>query len=495
MRGRGRRPDAPAHETDRAGATRRPNPPFRGPVETPFVPPWRWNDPARGAPLAPDVARYFGERLAWDFSGVRMHTDPDAGRTAQELSARAFTVGNDVVFAPGEYAPATARGQALLAHELAHVIQQDGQEPAAQPKLEVGASSSAPESAADAAARAMFDPTAEHGSSTALALRDQLRRARPVPGTVQRLATWAGDFTTDHYHTRRTGGAPEGVDIKIRFAPGPLVNATKVGLVQTARTVDTGVVAFAGDNAAEIATNKAHALTGGAAAGTLIDQLADRGNPLYATKIPGKHDTLASTPTTVAFGQHGWRFNDALGAEQKQDAWITDNPGWAPPLAANSTQTFETTALAVAGEQTGTYYGTVRWGWRTNAAGKYERLDFRLGSADVPSSTFLRAAQKWNAGTTVTGAATIDLPTTALRRFANAADVEVVSDPADPAGSLIGKLDKNVTVEVTNRGGGRPFNAGVAAADRWWMVTVTEGALAGRVGWIMNSHLAAKKIP
>ena len=61
-----------------------------------------------------------------DFSAVRVHTDPPAAASARAVNARAYTVGRDIVFAAGEYQPATAGGKRLLAHELAHVAQQAG---------------------------------------------------------------------------------------------------------------------------------------------------------------------------------------------------------------------------------------------------------------------------------------------------------------------------------------------------------------------------------
>ena len=61
-----------------------------------------------------------------DFSGVRVHTGAAAARSASDVGARAYTVGDDIVFGGANYAPFTARGQALLAHELGHVVQQRG---------------------------------------------------------------------------------------------------------------------------------------------------------------------------------------------------------------------------------------------------------------------------------------------------------------------------------------------------------------------------------
>ena len=65
-------------------------------------------------------------RFGEDFSGVRVHADDRADAAASALGARAFTAGPNVVFARGAYAPATATGRELLAHELAHVLQQGG---------------------------------------------------------------------------------------------------------------------------------------------------------------------------------------------------------------------------------------------------------------------------------------------------------------------------------------------------------------------------------
>ncbi len=79
-----------------------------------------------GMPLPPTVRGYFEPRFGCDFGAVRIHTDQAAGDVARSVGARAFTVGTDLAFAPGQYAPGTAAGRRLLAHELTHVIQQGG---------------------------------------------------------------------------------------------------------------------------------------------------------------------------------------------------------------------------------------------------------------------------------------------------------------------------------------------------------------------------------
>jgi hypothetical protein len=62
-------------------------------------------------------------RFGHDFSGVRVHTDRKAAESARAVNAEAYTVGRDVVFGAGRYAPGTGEGHRLIAHELAHVLQ------------------------------------------------------------------------------------------------------------------------------------------------------------------------------------------------------------------------------------------------------------------------------------------------------------------------------------------------------------------------------------
>jgi hypothetical protein len=67
---------------------------------------------------------FMASRLGEDFDDVRVHTDAEAARSAHDVGARAYTVGHHVVFGRGEYQPQAPSGRRLLAHELAHVVQQ-----------------------------------------------------------------------------------------------------------------------------------------------------------------------------------------------------------------------------------------------------------------------------------------------------------------------------------------------------------------------------------
>jgi len=77
-----------------------------------------------GQPLPASVRSFLEPRFGADFSAVRFHTDANAQSLARSVNAQAFTVGRDVVFGAGHYAPETDRGKRLLAHELTHTLQQ-----------------------------------------------------------------------------------------------------------------------------------------------------------------------------------------------------------------------------------------------------------------------------------------------------------------------------------------------------------------------------------
>lgn len=83
-------------------------------------------NPGSGQPLDPINRAFFEHHFGYDFSHVRIHTNNQASESARAVNALAYTVGQDVVFGMGQYAPATKAGKKLLGHELAHVVQQGG---------------------------------------------------------------------------------------------------------------------------------------------------------------------------------------------------------------------------------------------------------------------------------------------------------------------------------------------------------------------------------
>lgn len=94
-----------------------------------------------GQPLDAQTRAFMEPRFGHDFSQVRVHTNARAGESATAVNALAYTVGRNVVFGTGQYAPGTMEGRRLLAHELTHVVQQkSSQTVVPQAKLEVNRS-------------------------------------------------------------------------------------------------------------------------------------------------------------------------------------------------------------------------------------------------------------------------------------------------------------------------------------------------------------------
>jgi hypothetical protein len=89
---------------------------------------------AGGAPLPEGTRSYFEPRFGHSFSAVRVFHDSSAAEAAESLQANAFTIGPNIVFGAGRWSPESSDGQRLLAHELAHVVQQESS-PSLQRKI------------------------------------------------------------------------------------------------------------------------------------------------------------------------------------------------------------------------------------------------------------------------------------------------------------------------------------------------------------------------
>ncbi|MBL9135486.1 MAG: DUF4157 domain-containing protein [Verrucomicrobiales bacterium] len=144
-------------------------------------------DSGAGVPLPIATRGWMESAFDQDFSGVRIHAGEAAARAANSLGARAFTVGQEMFFGRGEFEPSTREGRQLIAHELAHTVQQRHQ-PVAGPGE--SASSAGAELEATAAAR-----SAAEGHSTGVAARTPVRVARePLPGRRTDLSDKASPF-------------------------------------------------------------------------------------------------------------------------------------------------------------------------------------------------------------------------------------------------------------------------------------------------------------
>lgn len=306
---------------------------------------------------------FMESRFGTDFSDVKIHTGSQAVQMSRELNAQAFTVGNDVYFNEGKYSPNTDNGKHLLAHELTHTVQQS--------------------------------------KSSGLAMR-RIQRS---------VTTWGGTWDASPYATKQdeangtvypASAGIRGADITLKFTPNANVNAELIGLTQTAQSVSNGTHPFIDGNA----ERTKRAISSGTEKGTMIDRADGYNNPIYAVRTQPSL-SLNDTNTSSGWGQLGWN-NSALTPTTK-DATLIDQPRLSS-ASVDSTQIFETTALATKGVQTGTYYGSVRWGWRTDAAGLHTLIPLSPISQGVPSATFMTAAGIWNAAKDSTGADTLDLP-------------------------------------------------------------------------------------
>jgi hypothetical protein len=132
-----------------------------------------------GTPLDNDTRGFMESRLGADFSDVRVHTDATASESARSVQAHAYTVGNDVVFQSGKYAPENDSGKRMLAHELTHVVQQRSG-PVAGTPAPGGIQISHPSDRFEQAAESSADRVMSSASASAPTT------AGPAPGSVQR---------------------------------------------------------------------------------------------------------------------------------------------------------------------------------------------------------------------------------------------------------------------------------------------------------------------
>jgi hypothetical protein len=90
-----------------------------------------------GKRMDPTTRGFMEQRFGQDFSGVKVHTDATAAKSAHSVGALAYTVGQNIVFGSGMYAPQSQPGKHILAHELAHVVQQRGNSSSEQTPLKI----------------------------------------------------------------------------------------------------------------------------------------------------------------------------------------------------------------------------------------------------------------------------------------------------------------------------------------------------------------------
>lgn len=317
-------------------------------------------------PYVDTIQRLFGRH---DVSGIRAHVGGDAADAAQSIGAQAYATGNQVAF---RESPSLH----LAAHEAAHVVQQRAGVHLAGG---LGREGDPHERHADQVADLVVQGKSAEGLLDACADGGGAHAG----GAVQRKVDTAfGEWFDDNY-TINQSGTRRGIKIDLRFKPKPNVDAELIGMTQTAKTIKSGSPYYINANA----TTRAHSIQSGDAKtvnaatgetdeGAHIDQADYNRNPLYAAEGAPAGDTrldqtLPDPDVTKKndWGRHGFHFTDGSGALKQQDALLNDDTGLNNG-ATSSAQIYETTALAIKGNQKDSYYGSVEWGWRTDAAGR-----------------------------------------------------------------------------------------------------------------------------
>ncbi len=143
----------------------------------------------------------FESRLNHDFGHVRVHADGAAAESANAVAASAYTVGTHVVFGAGRYAPGTDAGRRLLAHELAHVVQQSGSgSPSVATAQHIGPANHPLEQEADSAAERIT--SAQPSRPTPAASAPGLQR-QPAPTPADDCSGWESDPVSFSLHIAR----------------------------------------------------------------------------------------------------------------------------------------------------------------------------------------------------------------------------------------------------------------------------------------------------
>lgn len=432
---------------------------------------------AEKLPFLDTIQKSFGGH---DISGIQAHGDRRAGAAAQALHANAFTSGLHVGFAR----PPSLR---TAAHEATHVIQQRAGIHLAGG---IGGVRDEHERHADAVANRVV-----RGESSQPLLDNYVRRASPgrTAGDALQLEkadSAFGTFETVTYKklTNTEDAEKEiGCEIYLTFEPNERVNATKIAFTQAVKATADGKMNTPPDK------NK-QAATSGAGKDSYIDQYAGNPNPLYIADFkPADHpERMGDWKTNSAVrkmtkdesdaeikggvkgseytghGQHG--FHKKNGDKwETQNAQLHDRPRRPKSTSQKDVvEKFETAALAIEGAQTGTYYGSVQWGWQRDNPKDFHLLDFKLVSMGTPSAVFMGAAQQWNKSTTykkdhTAGEATMKLPTVEVWSLVADTKVKLGAERTLPTGTRVRVVAK-----------------GSKAADPWTVEIVDGPGLSGK---------------
>jgi len=320
---------------------------------------------------------------------------------------------------------------------------------------------------------------------------------------IQRVPTWGGDWSTTRYDKKQdidsqgnvypAAMGVRGVDIELKFTPNNNANAELIGLTQSVQSVVNNALnltpAAATRNIKSSDAININTGPGETDEGTAIDRATGYNNPIYPVSSQPS-STLDDTNTVGTWGQHGW--NSSSKTPPKQDAILIDWPVRSG-ASTNSRQIFETTALATKGVQSGTYYGSVRWGWRTDNNGNFDTIPLQSVSQGVPSSTFMKSAEIWNAAKDSTGADTVNLPIVDVK-ITTARISEVIppatSSPFSPQPPLMTPLVRERSIPAGTRIQILTYGASlITGGERLPQIKIIDGPFTGETMSILGADL------
>lgn len=181
-----------------------------------------------GQSLDASTRAFMEPRFGYDFSRVRVHTDAQAAESAQAVDARAYTIGNDIVFGAAQSMFHSTEGRLLLAHELTHVAQQGyGAAVSALSALEVDRPASTAEQEADAAEHAISQGKPVRVAGTSMTRLNRKESKPPTPVNHGKMS-----FSMEEDPAERKER------VTIVFSPDPKGPQTKsINLIQIAKVV------------------------------------------------------------------------------------------------------------------------------------------------------------------------------------------------------------------------------------------------------------------
>jgi hypothetical protein len=345
-----------------------------------------------GQPLDASTRAFMEPRFGNNFSQIQVHTDKKAARSADLLRARAYTLGNHIVFSDGEYAPATRIGKTLLAHELTHSIQQDNPMPAET------ATAREPNSLAEAGETATMEKTSRPrpwpGKVSAVSA-GQLQIARKAklatvgkpkvtssnPGAkmVGSIPNAYGTFTYSVLPklappTKSTsplaipGGTAMGADITLHFKPHSSTNAdaTSITFIQAFRESIEGKVQYLADD------EKYWELFDVGQGFAIDHRVGDKpphDHPFYGYDDKAQKSDEFAEETPGVLGPNLTTRQYVGTPANQMDAMLQDEPSM-PQWTRARSASFETAPYALAGADEGHFFGSFTWGYEIDDKGK-----------------------------------------------------------------------------------------------------------------------------